>query len=507
MAGPRPASAGSVCLAGLLLTLLLGLSGCATNPVTGRQDFVLMSEAQEIALGASSARQLARQYPPYADPALQDYVQSVGQRLAAASHRPGLSYRFTVVDSAEVNAFALPGGHVYITRGLLALLGSEAELAAVLGHEIGHVTARHGVRQHSVSQATGITAALGAVFFPELASQSGQQLAGVLGTALVRGYGREQELEADALGAEYLARTGYDPEAMRSVLSTLKTQEELERQRAAGEGRPASVYHGLFATHPSSDQRIAEIITRARQMAAPGGGRLERERFLQALEGLPLGPNPARGVMRGDTFFYDDPRAGIDFALRFPAGWAVRNLPDRVLALAPGEAAALQLTTAPRRPGQSPKAFLTDTLGMGRLTAEGPIAPDGLEGYTAVAMPRGDGGQAMRFSVIHAGERAYVLAGAVRDPAAARQWDRLFLDTAASFHRLSAAERASLAPERITLLRAGEGLRFEALARGRPDEETRLRLLNGAYPAGEPVPGTLIKVPRRRPAITSGTAT
>ncbi len=202
-------------LALLLAPWLTGLPGCATNPVTGSSDFVLMSEQQEIALGRQSHPQILKESPEYTNAQLAAYVQRVGAKLAAHSHRSNLIYRFTLLDSPDVNAFALPGGYIYITRGLLAYLNSEAELAAVLGHEIGHVTARHSVRQQSASTATGL---FGAVLAGVTGVSAAGDVANIAGTALVRGYGREHELEADRLGAEYLARSGYDPQAMLRVI-------------------------------------------------------------------------------------------------------------------------------------------------------------------------------------------------------------------------------------------------------------------------------------------------
>src|SRR3989338_11183251 len=187
---------------GLALSLL---ASCARNPVTGQSDFVMMSESQEIALGRQYHEQIIQeQYQVYESKALQDYVNNVGQKLAVQSHRPALNYRFTVLDSPEVNAFALPGGYVYITRGILAYLNSEAELAAVGGHEIGHVTARHGVRQQSAAQATNIGLTIASIFVPEVSSMGGQNLTNLIGGALLSGYGREHELEADRLRAQYL---------------------------------------------------------------------------------------------------------------------------------------------------------------------------------------------------------------------------------------------------------------------------------------------------------------
>jgi predicted Zn-dependent protease len=174
----------------------LQISSCAVNPVTGQQDLVLMSESDELALGRKTNAEVLKQYTIYDNPALQSYVQTVGEKLAAKSHRSNLIYRFTVLDSKDVNAFALPGGYIYITRGLMAYLNSEAELAAVLGHEVGHVTARHSVRQYSATQLANIGAVLTSIFVPGM-TQASNQLVQFAGGALLRGYGRTHELEAD----------------------------------------------------------------------------------------------------------------------------------------------------------------------------------------------------------------------------------------------------------------------------------------------------------------------
>lgn len=233
-----------VLVAGLVLSWL---AGCAVNPATGRNDFVMMSERQELDLGARYNQEIAKENPRYNDAKLQAYIQRAGERVARASHRNQLNYVFTLVDSPDVNAFALPGGYIYIHRGLLAYLNSEAELAAVLGHEVGHVTARHSVRQQSQSTAWGLLGQAAAIGTGVGALGD---LTSVMGNAFVRGYGRDMELEADGLGAQYLARGGYDPQAMIEVVRVLKNQEDFARDQAAarGEAQPAGGYHGLFDT-------------------------------------------------------------------------------------------------------------------------------------------------------------------------------------------------------------------------------------------------------------------
>ena len=226
----------------LIIFALSFLTNCAVNPVTGKQDFVVISENQEIIMGREYNAQILRQNPVYQDQDLQDYVQAIGESLAAKSHRPNLIYRFTILDSPDINAFALPGGYIYINRGLMSYLSSEEELAAVLGHEIGHVTARHSVRQYSQSQLLGI---LSTAIEINAGSTAGN-VANVASGALLSGYGRDMELEADDLGAQYIYQDGYSPQGMYEVLSVLKDQEIYSKQLAERRGQEPRSYHGVL---------------------------------------------------------------------------------------------------------------------------------------------------------------------------------------------------------------------------------------------------------------------
>jgi predicted Zn-dependent protease len=478
---------------------LLLAAGCATNPVTGDQDIVFMSEADEIALGRQVDAEVRRQYQVYPDRELQEYVQQIGRRLAANSHRPQLQYTFTVLDSAEVNAFALPGGHIFITRGLMAYLNSEAQLAAVLGHEIGHVTARHAVRQHSATQLAGIGAALGAALLPALGQPGGSELTGLLGNALLRGYGREHELEADRLGTEYLARSAYEPDAMLQVVRVLKNQELFEMQRAAAEGRQPQVYHGLFSTHPDNDTRLQEVIAAAGRVAEVETPRIGRREYLDRIDGLTFGESASQGVLRGRDFLH----AELGFTLRLPEQWQAANLPDRLVAVAPGDAAQLQLTVGGAAIGSSPRDFLTRTMGIGQPVTGQSLRINGLAAHTAVAVVRaGDGERMARLTVIYHERRAYVLAGVTSDPRALGNFDRVFTAAAGTFRALSAPERQAIAAQvrHLAVLRATATTSFGQLARDAPLKsfaEQQIRLLNGRYPAGEVRPGEYLKTVRQ----------
>jgi len=480
-------------IAATLATGLALAAGCATNPVTGKSDVVTMSAAQEVELGRKMHPQVLQQYGRYADEALQAYVTDIGRRIAAVGHRPDLEYTFTVLDSEDVNAFALPGGYVYITRGIMAYLNNEAELVAVLGHEIGHVTARHSVRQQTGATAAGVGATVIGIL---TGSGDLANLANLAGTALVRGYGRDMELEADSIGAEYLARLGYSPEAMIDVVRLLKNQELLEIQLARQEGREPRVYHGVFSTHPDNDQRLREVVSAAGK-AGGGEGRPDgAEAYLRRIEGLPLGPSREQGVVRGSRFYHGT--LGVTTA--FPSGWAVQNLPKKVVATSPSRDAVLQLSALPPPPGVAPRDLLSRSLAGVPLSNVEPLQVNGLDGYTAiareVALPWGNRGPA-RYAVVYYNGLAYVFMGATRLASALPSSDPVFLSSIKTFRRLKDNEFELAEPDRIALIKAGPQTRIEALAAGQTAGKytvERLRLLNDLYPDREPQAGQWLKV-------------
>jgi predicted Zn-dependent protease len=478
----------------LLFVLALLIGGCAVNPVTGQQDLVLMSEQEEIALGRKTNQQVLQQYSEYDDPALQSYVQSVGEKLAAKSHRSDLIYRFTVLDSREVNAFALPGGYIYITRGLMSYLNSEAELAAVLGHEIGHVTARHSVRQYSAAQFANIGATLGALFIPGMNTAGSQQLAQLFGTALLRGYGREHELEADSLGAEYLARTSYNPKAMLDVVRVLKNQEAFENSAAKAEGREPNTYHGLFATHPDNDTRLQEVIGHADKYYNPSLTFVGREIYLEKINGMVFGDSEKEGILRGHNFYHAD----LGFAMQLPRNWNVKNRPDQLLITAPGGAAIMQIGAEDLNKRISPREFMQTRLNLKKLAKDQSLTINGLDAHTGLApISTSFGSRTARFTVIYFDNRAYIMAGVAKDPETALEFDPHFLASAQSFHAITANERLLARPLRLNTIEAGADTRFSELAKNSPLEsyqEEQLRLINALYPQGEPQPGMLLKV-------------
>ena len=486
---------------GLILMLVtVIISGCATNPVTGRRNLALMSEDQELALGKKSHTQILEQYGAYNDPGLQAYVNRIGQQLAKHSHRPNIHYTFTVLDSPEVNAFALPGGYIYITRGIMAYINSEAELAAVLGHELGHVTARHGVQQYSQAMATSIGMTLATIFVPELQSDVSQQIMNVLGNALLKGYGREHELEADRLGAEYLARTSYEPKAMIDVIGILKNQEEFEKERAAKEGREPRVYHGVFATHPSADTRLQQVVAAANRYKKNGAkpGRINRAPYLAQLDGVVFGDSVDQGIRR-DNFFYHEP---LDFALVFPQGWRLGNEPASVTAISPARDAAMEIRLVPLKKGEqlTPRQILGKKLKLSRLKQERTLPGTPLPNYSAIArITTPFGRRDARISVVLYAGKAYAFFGAAKTDELLKIYDASFIAVASSLHALTPREKKFARGLRIRIVKASPGMRFASLAQESPIPgypERLLRLVNAKYPKGEPRVGQQIKLIR-----------
>ncbi|ORU90269.1 MAG: peptidase M48 [Cycloclasticus sp. symbiont of Poecilosclerida sp. M] len=488
MDNKRTALQGASPLILVLITLIL-LNGCAVNPATGGNDFVLMSEQQELSLGRNYSQQVMKDYRAYDNPSLQQYIQSVGNKVANNSHRKNIFFRFTLLDSTQVNAFALPGGYIYITRGLLAYLNSEAELAAVLGHEVAHVTARHSVRQHAMSTATSL---LGALAGAATGVQGVGQLTNLVGTGIVRGYGREHELEADKLGAGYLARSGYSAWAMHDVITTLKNQELFDKKLASEQGRPPRAYHGVFSTHPKNDTRLQQVI----RLAAGGGAKSAQRqdaKFLKRLAGLTFGNSEKDGLIRDRVFYHKD----LNFKLSFPKGWLVSNSANQITAAAPKGSAGLQLVLQDINKKTTPRKFMRTVLNIDQTVSEQALNINGFRGHTAVVLGKVYGKQQkIRASVLFVGSRAFIFLASAKQNNLFSQYDKQFMSSIKSFSRLSKADYKIVKELKISLVRSSNKTRLAALAGTSPialHAEDQLRLLNGIFPSGEVKQGDLMK--------------
>ena len=477
-----------------LLAAAAWLSGCGTNPVTGEKDLILMSEEREVAVGRQYHQQILQEYDVYEDRDLQSYVQAVGERVAANSHRPELTYRFTLLDSEEINAFALPGGYIYITRGMMAYLNTEAELAAVLAHEVGHVTARHAARKHSRGLLTGVASTAASVLTGTRAVGS---LANIAGGALISGYGRNLELEADGLGAEYLARAGYQPEAMIDVVRALKAQETFEVARAEEEARKPRVYHGVFASHPDNDKRLREVILAANDVESAGTHKSDPSVYMNLMDGVTFGKSRVEGFGGTGEVYH----GGMGIAVTLPRGWKVDEKPMRMTATSPADDAVLVITRRRLDAPLTPQEVMRNKLHLNETREGREIRPAGMAGYTAVA-PRANspfGERPVRYGVVTHDGFAYVFAGAARQTGVNIPGDWRFVGAMNSLRVLTGLERRRAARQSLRVIRADSDTTFADLAEMSPlgrYAEQELRLLNGMYPEGDIQPGQLLKVVR-----------
>jgi len=330
----------------VLAVLGAGLpTACAVNPATGERQLILVSESQEISLGRDGARETTQAIPPMADSGVQRYARDIGLRMARASERPQLPWSFVVLDDATVNAFAYPGGFIFLTRGILTHMNSEAELAAVLGHEIAHVTARHTAQQISKAQIAGAGLIVGSIVSPVVRDLSGVASAG-LGLLFLK-YSRDAENQADLLGFRYLLNDGYDPREMSSMFAMLRRTSTL-----SGGGRLPE----WQSTHPDPENREAANDARVAAMdRSPEGLTVNRNAFAQLIDGMVFGENPRLGFFEGTRFNHPDLRFRFDF----PAGWRTQNQPTAVVAQSPNRDAIMSLGFArAASPAEALRQFL-----------------------------------------------------------------------------------------------------------------------------------------------------
>jgi predicted Zn-dependent protease len=486
-----------------LLALFALSVACGTGLLAAGFTMAANAGTAPATTGDSKASEAARQrhlqvlqaYGRYDDERLQQYVNEIGQRIAAKSDRPDLQYIFTVLDSEQVNAFADPGGYIYIFRGLLPYLSSEAELAATLGHEIGHVTARHSAHR----QAGAAAANVGATLIGILTGNPGlMNVAGMAGGVMVMGYSREQESEADELGVKFLDRVGYEPTAMADSLRKLWNLEQFAVQSARAENRSATAHGGLMASHPDLDKRIRE----SQQLVGKGGASTgehlpaNRDGYLSHMDGLTFGTNAVQGVVRGSRFYHE----GMGVTMAFPSGWIVDNQRSKLVAQTPARDKMIEVTAQPIPPNMAPKEFLARLVGGQSSTTAQPFESNGLSGYRAslrsTGLPWGGKGPAS-VAVIYNNGLAFIFTGATRVATEFGAFEPLFVSSIGTFRRLRDTEYAAAAPERIRLVPAGPDTRIEQLAQKSPNKRypaEELRLLNDLYPDKEPTAGQTLKV-------------
>jgi len=446
-----------------------------------------MSEAQEIQLGQEMDAQVKREMGVYEDADLQRYVADIGMRLARASERPNLPWHFTVVDEPAVNAFALPGGYIYITRGILPFLNDEEQMAGVLGHEIGHVTARHSAQQYTKATSAGVGLTLLSIFVPEARPLQGAAET-ALGVLFLK-YGRDDELQADRLGTQYTAKSGWDP---RGVGGMLRTLERLDAASGSSKGVP-----NWLSTHPSPADRVQKVMAfiESNPSAVGTAGRSTDEaEYERRIDGIIFGDSPSDGLVRGNEFVHPELR----LALQFPRGWEIQNSAAQVVAKAPDRDNYMLLQLVPNARGSLQQIAQGTMANAGFRQLQGERATvNGLEAYVGTYQGAMEGlGNVVTVAahIVH-NRNVYFLAG-LAPPNQFQGAQAEFANAIRSFHELSASQAASIKPNRVDIYTVRNGETWQAIAErgGSLVKPSTLAIMNNHDPNQPPKAGDRIKI-------------
>lgn len=473
---------------GLLAFIAILLASCATNPVTGKKELMLLSKGQEQQMGMESDPQIVAAYGLYEDADLQRFINAKGQLMARVSHRPDLKYEFKVLDSPVVNAFALPGGYVYFTRGIMAHFNNEAEFAGVLGHEIGHITARHSARQYSRQMLGQIGLIAGIVVSPEFAQFADVASQGL--SLLFLKYGRDAESESDRLGVEYSTKIGYDAREMADFFQTLGRLSD-----QAGGRLPT-----FLSTHPDPANRYQNTRQQAQQWQQRySNQRLEvgRDSYLRMIDGLIYGEDPRQGYVEGNAFYHPE----LLFFFPVPNAWKTVNSPSQVQMAPQGGEALLVLTLSGQPTLQrAEEAFLQQY--NFQVTGRQNKQVNGLPArFISGQQADAQSGQVIQLkaALIEYGGRVYQLLGMAYQ-AQYSKYEPQFDRTMNGFARLTDSGKINAAPERIKIVEASRGGSLESLLRQQGVPASRLEefaILNGMSLDDMVAAGTLFKVTQK----------
>lgn len=479
---------------GVLLAVLAMSSflSCSVNPATGGANLVLMTEKREKEIGLEEHEKVLASMTLFQDEELLEYVRKVGNKVASVSHRPNLEYTFNIIDSPEINAFALPGGYVYVNRGLLTFMNSEADLAAVLAHEIGHITARHAVQQQARGALARTAAQVGGIV-TAVATGSGyvgsqiSEVASLWAQTGLSGFGREHELEADSLGAEYIQEAGYDPTAMINVVTVLKNQEDFSRRVNNGGGG----YHGLFATHPRNDTRLQEAIASVSKLNEGNVTEIDDAEFRSSIDGLIIGASQGSQSQETRNRYY---QALLGYTVVFPEEWEVSETTTTVTANAP-DIGSIRIETQRLQQNLEPRVFLRDNMGVDGLQKSESLNQYRLIGHTGTHVLAN--GNTERVAVLYLGPRAYTFRGEIKDGSTSDEIDNLLLSSIRTFRSIQNGEVVAGNELKLKYVQASEYFDFSIVSQNSKianyPEET-LRLLNGYYPSGKPEAGEWVKL-------------
>lgn len=478
-------------LSGSIMIMLLLLDSCAKNPVTGKNELMLMSKDQEIAMGKQSDPDIVAFFGLYEDQRLQNFINEKGKQMAAVSHRKELPYEFKIVDSPVVNAFAVPGGFVYFTRGIMAHFNNEAEFAGVLGHEIGHITARHSAKQYSNAMLGQVGLVAGSIISPEFAqfadvAQTGLQL-------LFLKFGRDAESQSDKLGVEYSTKIGYDASEMADFFSTL---DRLSSQ-SGGEEVPT-----FLSTHPDPadrEQRVAKLAADWKRKVKATDLEVNREEYLKMIDGIVYGEDPKQGFVENNVFYHPVLR----FQFSVPSTWALQNTPQQVQMVPKDGRAVMMLTLAQGNSLDAAAQTAVQNYQVNVLESERSTI-NGLPAVVLIGDQQNEqqAQQAAQQSVrlimclIQHGEHIYNIIGASTQ-ADFNAYMQLFQSTIGSFQELNDQSKINKQAERVRVKTVSQdGTLAQALTSLRVDQKRteEVAVLNGMDLNDRVERGMLIKV-------------
>jgi predicted Zn-dependent protease len=470
---------------------LLISNSCAVNPVTGKKQIVLMSESQEIAMGAAADPEILAQYGRYEDKILQDFITQKGNEMAAISHRPDLKYEFKIVDSEVLNAFALPGGYVYFTRGIMAHFNNEAEFAGVLGHEIGHITARHSVSQQSKA-ILGQVGLIGSMILVPQVAEFAEPLSEGLGLLFLK-FGRDAERQSDELGVEYSSKIGYDAKEMAGFFKTL------ERQSSGSE---SAELPDFLSTHPNPGDRniaVSKLSDEWKKKLNLIDPKVSRESYLKKIEGLVYGEDPKQGFLENDLFYHPV----LKFQLNTPKGWNYQNKPQE-LEFAPKDGKAILMMTL--IPGKSLEEAVSNVVEKNNLQVleSNQITVNGLNALSILADVKVEQQKQQQQAptvrtlsyLIQYNDNIYHILGAssVTD---FNSYSENFLQTMKNFKELKDASKLNKQPERIRIkpVKQSGTLKQALNSYNMPEKkQEEISLLNGMLLTDKVLAGSLIKI-------------
>jgi predicted Zn-dependent protease len=472
------------------LSALLLFNNCARNPVTGKREVVLMSEEQELAMGKEADPQIIAQYGLYDNKDLQSFITEKGKAMAAVSHRNNINYEFRILDSDVLNAFAVPGGYVYFTRGIMAYFNNEAQFAGVLGHEIGHIAARHSVEQQRNAMLGQIGLIAGIVIAPDLAQFAETASQGL--SLLLLKFGRDAERESDKLGVEYSSKIGYDAKEMADFFTTL----EREQQKSGAGELPE-----FLSTHPNPGDRhttVAQLANEWKQKINLTNAKINRDSYLRRIEGIVYGEDPRQGYLENSVFYHPE----LKFQFPVPQGWSYQNTPQAVQVASKDGKAMMMLTFAQ---GANPKEAASALLQQYKLQVveSRELTVNGLPAVAMIADQQQQQQQQQQQAsirtmsyIIQYGGNNYALIG-VSSLTDFNNYAPTFQNSMENFRQLTDPTKINKKPERIRIKTVGQAGTLEQALRNLNMPSNKLEelaILNGMQLNDRVTQGMLIKV-------------